>query len=88
MLLQLRRECAPISKTAQTGKSRGAVIPVATLAQASLAAGDSVVMAPMRDGILNANEASASGRTVTAMLKGMDRYAETDRTLASERLGT
>ncbi len=75
-------------KITQTGNSHGVVIPVATLAQANLAAGDSVVMAPLQDGILIAQETSSSGRMVAAMLESMDRYAETYRTLASERLST
>ncbi len=75
-------------KITQTGNSHGVVIPVATLAQANLAAGDSVVMAPLQDGILIAQETSASGRMVAAMLESMDRYADTYRTLASERLST
>lgn len=71
-------------KIKQTGDSHGVVIPVATHAQANLAAGESVIMAHLQDGILIAQETSASGRMVAAMLDNMDRYAETCRTLASE----
>ncbi|MXX87931.1 MAG: hypothetical protein F4213_13160 [Boseongicola sp. SB0677_bin_26] len=73
-------------KITRIGHSHGVVIPSTTLAQANLTAGDSVIVAPIQDGVLVVEESSLAGRFVAAMTETMDTYAETYRTLASEEL--
>ena len=68
------------------GNSHGVVLPSTALAQANIGPGDQMVVAPVQDGILMAAEGSATGRMVAGMLDSMDRFGETYRTLASERL--
>lgn len=73
-------------KIQRIGSSHGVILSANTLAQSNLAPGDQLVVAPIQDGVLVAAEGSATGRMVAGMLDSMDRFGETYRTLASERL--
>lgn len=73
-------------KIQRIGNSHGVVLPSNVLAQGNISPGDHMIVAPVQDGIVMAAEGSATGRMVAGMLDSMDRFGETYRTLASERL--
>lgn len=75
-----------MTKIQRIGNSHGIILKAAELAQSNLSPGDDMIIAPVQDGMLVAAQGSATGRMVAGMLDSMDRFGETYRTLASERL--